>query len=148
MTPHTLSEIKARAEKATPGPWVPETGCSQCLDEDFDLWYGRGPLVKVVGFDAGKKAIAADAAFIAASRSDIPALLALCAELLEIADTLDDYVCHSVSATGRPCETERSLKYEDCNCGLREIEERASKFTTPEWREAANALRPPQEPPR
>lgn len=40
MTPEQLAEIKARAEKATPGPW-------ECGDDGWPLWWpeeGRGAL--------------------------------------------------------------------------------------------------------
>jgi hypothetical protein len=83
LSPERLAEIAARVEAATPGPWI----------ECDDPWNGK-PLLyagdrahmyenQVIGMtdyepdtERGYIASDADATFIAASRTDIPALLA------------------------------------------------------------------------
>lgn len=76
LTPARLSEIRARAEAATPGPWdaedLPMTEVEPCPRHD-DGNYG----IQFCGCktDAQKESIAEDAAFIAAARQDVPDLL-------------------------------------------------------------------------
>lgn len=82
MTDEELAEIEARAAKATPGPWVVAP---------WDGDEGNVRLTVTVGPDAGGWMVAdgdwhgpgdaphdreANAAFMAAARADVPALLA------------------------------------------------------------------------
>lgn len=73
MTALDLDGIKARAEAATPGPWVninDSTVEADCGDEDCRWWDVEGYHTHTVHVRGS------NAAFIAAARSDIPALVA------------------------------------------------------------------------
>lgn len=78
MTPERLADIRARAENATPGPWGwPHTNA---LAGNFaDGFDSEWTLIAAI-HDAGPVS-PADAAFVAASRTDIPDLLARVGEL-------------------------------------------------------------------
>ncbi len=80
LTADELGTIRARAEAATPGPWVLWDAVAL---EDGNAQTGRiGPLHSAEGLrasrppDYGIESTIADAELIAAARSDIPALLA------------------------------------------------------------------------
>ena len=78
-----LEQIKRRAEKATAGPWAVEGG--QVMNET------RGYAVCLIGDYAAGANDEADAAFIAAARSDVPALVARVEELeAALRDLIDD----------------------------------------------------------
>jgi hypothetical protein len=69
-----IAEIRARVEKATPGPWEPvPDGCAACTETEWDV----DPLE--IGCH-GMFAHFIDADFIAHAREDIPYLLSLLAE--------------------------------------------------------------------
>lgn len=53
--------------KLSPASWKPDIGASQCPDEDFDLWFARGPMRKLPY--SRREEVAADAAFIALARN-------------------------------------------------------------------------------
>ena len=84
LTDDEADAIRRRCEAAggREGGWKGETGALSCPDEDYDLWYARGPLVKVAGYAAGKAAVTAQAEFIGAAPADIRRLLAERAALL------------------------------------------------------------------
>lgn len=112
MTPHALSEIKARADEIA--------SCRRIIDNENDN-YTDVARARDREWKA-KDQIAAD----------IPALLALVAELLDAVYTMRDV-----------------LSADNWSCDPRDVASSASSpYDTPEWREAAKALRPPQEPPR
>lgn len=75
-----LAEIRARAEAATEGPWEDVV---DDLNEDVDVWHDREYRLWIANtgnlFTASEelaRQTLADAEFIAASRTDLPALLA------------------------------------------------------------------------
>jgi len=116
MTREQLAAIEARAAQATPGPWVVEK-------DDHEAWEvvgGVRPVAPYMEFADARRA-GTDAAFIAASRTDVPALVAaLRAERAEAAGlrdalgrllTLHDGPCRldhegfcQGHGLGRPCE--------------------------------------------
>lgn len=69
MTPDELQAIKARAEKATPGPW--DTFGYDETPLRFYTWRVRGPDHFNLALDLSK----GDAEFIAVTRTDVPALV-------------------------------------------------------------------------
>ena len=73
--PADLEAIEARASAATPGPWTsPWIGDSTCRDA---ILGGGGEVVGVTWRDGWHLAVTqADAEFIAAARTDVPALVA------------------------------------------------------------------------
>lgn len=82
LTAEQLAAIRARAEAATPGPWSAHHR-SYGLTADHDEFGGLG--LEIEGppeaFLRGQFARGTDAQFIAASRTDTPALLAHIEEL-------------------------------------------------------------------
>lgn len=95
ITQDYLDGLKRLDAEATPiADWSADTGCLQCFDEDYDLWYARGPLLKVVGYEAGMARVAGDRQFIKAARTAIPRLVAeierLRGRLREAAKLLED----------------------------------------------------------
>jgi len=83
MDPKRLEEIKARVEKATPGPWRVVTDGEMPFDgQEGALAYmgddgGDGPAVHVSCSNAVEaRDVVDDAAFVAAARQDIPDILA------------------------------------------------------------------------
>jgi len=70
LTDTDLDEIEARADKATKGPWEQSVGVYYDPDGDDDCWFGRGPTI----IPMSRAEADADASFIAASRTDVPAL--------------------------------------------------------------------------
>jgi len=78
MDEKQLRAIQARCGAATPGPWVASYNYSNVVE--FDLYssvkmFSCGPTLQGSWDAIGPQAIA-DAAFIAAARQDVPALLA------------------------------------------------------------------------
>ena len=72
LSPERLAEIAARVEAATAGPWTndsTEVHAESNRGKDGMAWASSGTGI-------GEMAIKADAAFVAASRDDVPALLA------------------------------------------------------------------------
>lgn len=107
-----FAEIRARAEAATEGPW--------CTDDweiyqgaeympGLSRWVGETCRGHVDGFPQDR----ADAAFIAAARSDVPALLAevdrLRAERHSTNEALDDAVKAIAEKGARVAELEQQL---------------------------------------
>lgn len=74
LTDEQLAAIRERADKATPGPWTSEheswAGPNAVLSTTFN-----GHAVAVCGEEAQPYPASVDAAFIAAARQDVPALL-------------------------------------------------------------------------
>lgn len=74
-----LAAIRARAEKATPGPWNHGGSASDATNGYTDEWVWEGTGHPIGDPDAPDTRIcsasAADASFIAHARTDIPALL-------------------------------------------------------------------------
>ncbi len=78
MTEEELSAIEARVEKATPGPWEGRDGC--VVAPEYIVTEGVFEVV-----DSFRSGFEHNAAFIAASRQDVPAL---CAELRRVREFL------------------------------------------------------------
>jgi len=86
MTQEELDAIKARCEAATAGPWhwsgdypsdAPCPHGTDWTDHGPDLTSSTDPVITSSGYDASSLDVSdADAEFIAAARSDVPALLA------------------------------------------------------------------------
>jgi hypothetical protein len=73
LSPDQLAEIAARAEAATPGPWRADSSEIYQGDDEYKpdpAWIGE--TCRADDFEGSR----ADAAFIAAARTDVPALLA------------------------------------------------------------------------
>lgn len=96
-----LAAIRAREQAATPGPWThrPQTWPADahsgaCILHDVVAPFGTGPalisiaLCRAVGVGMDRRG--ADAAFIAAARSDVPDLLAEIERLRTTAAALYD----------------------------------------------------------
>ena len=121
-----LEDIKAREQAATPGPWVagypdgrsPETVFMQPVFEsetweDREVnWYGYGTEGTI--FDEGGHT-AADAAFIAHAREDVPALLAVAEAAGRL---LDDQYCPATSGgtEGKWCLNHDAPMVDDLKC--------------------------------
>jgi len=126
MTPPTplsaaeLAEIAERAEKATKAPWHTFETCIGYVDtetpegepdeEEVYGWFVTGP-TEIHGDNFGEEVTfwnEADSTFVAAARSDIPALLAHAAALAEenatltqhLAQTIDNYSA-AIDAVGK-----------------------------------------------
>ena len=121
-----LDEIEAEAAQATPGPWVVDYGGSlghikSLANEDgrstptvakYDVWHYRNMLNEVVeNFGRTFEQQVSDGAFIAASRQNVPALVAKCREL---AGLVRECIAHRESVM------DFGEQYAEC----REIEER------------------------
>ena len=117
-----LAEIRARAEAATEGPWEDVV---DDLNEDVDVWHDREYRLWIANtgelFTASEqraRQILADAEFIAASRTDLPALLAAVEAVRELHTPIErrdgpvcDHCLHSprVGAYPYPCPTVQAL---------------------------------------
>lgn len=80
-----LAQIKAEADAATPGPWVGDDGSNEVFtiaDEAV------GGLIAEVNWDhqTGAHHPDADAAFIASSRTTVPALVGALKAVIDLAD--------------------------------------------------------------
>ena len=77
LSDERIAEMRTREQAATPGPWYPRHRATDCTPDD-DERSGLG--LEVDGppeaMLRGQFARAADAAFIAAARADVPDLLA------------------------------------------------------------------------
>lgn len=84
MTPEELAEIRARAEAATPGPWVVESGNWT----GGEPWHQYRPAVPVKGRMFGGEPLTTeeDAEFCAHARTDVPRLLAAYEEATRTAE--------------------------------------------------------------
>lgn len=102
MTNEELEAIKKRAEAATPGPWdaSEDSDRSYKLDAPKDAQYwvtiASGNTLVVSWWqqyadDSGTVLKLADAAFIAAARTDVPRLLA---EVERLRALVGDHECH------------------------------------------------------
>ena len=79
-----LAEIRARVEAATEGPW--EWAAHTTVDGDkWAVFHGESTSALAMNNDGW----APDAEFIAASRTDLPALLAAVEAVRELADRLE-----------------------------------------------------------
>lgn len=77
MTEARLAEIEARAEKATEGPWrAVHRGVGRSAEDDGDGFLGLEVLGPPDDCQRGQFSRSADARFIAASRTDVPDLVA------------------------------------------------------------------------
>lgn len=90
----SLAEIRARVEAATDGPWEWEGESDEEWPQGENSLIGRrgtnGLVLCAWGYDAyGITVDEADAEFIAASRTDLPALLAAVEAVRELADRLE-----------------------------------------------------------
>jgi hypothetical protein len=77
MTAEELAAIRGRAAATTPGRWTVhgEDNGAPCVLSDTGFWVARATL-QAAGPDGKTTATEANAAFIAAARQDVPALLA------------------------------------------------------------------------
>jgi hypothetical protein len=116
VTPEELAAIKARAEAATPGPW----GTNEFLYAPGEWSMAIAPVNGHGGWIGGGVAVAfphedghqaQDATFIAASREDVPALVA---EVERLRQALEDYGRHSEGCSGQYGSSYR------CRCGWRD----------------------------
>lgn len=104
MNEQKLKEIETRCNRATPGPWKPAVWCGF----NDPGWCGIGPVHENSdeseqdgpGCEAEAKA-SIDGEFIAASREDIPALIAALREawkerdqLRQLCDRMSAILCH------------------------------------------------------
>lgn len=99
LTDDELAEIRARADKATPGPWTPQSVCSnrsapggvepweskETAGLGFDIEGPPHPILDRYRFENGW-----DAVFIAHARDDVPRLLAEIKQLRQENDALYD----------------------------------------------------------
>lgn len=115
--PLDLAPIKARAEAATPGPWI--VSCRELMRE------GETLIAHMCGQDVlGKSPNAAcvgsyDQVFIAHARQDIPALIA------EVERLREDLLWYGVH---RPqCNVWTPFERLPCNCGWTELEAELKK---------------------
>ena len=79
LTPAELAEIRARCDAATPGPWQTEKGRVLTTEIGYLVAVAESvPASFYTAKPAGSlyERMAANAAFIAASRTDVPRLLA------------------------------------------------------------------------
>lgn len=86
MTPAQLDEIEARADAATPPPWTTDPDDSGFVYKPIQGQEGGGYVITCCS--AGEP----DAAFIAAARADVPALIADVRRLLDLRCTCDEDV--------------------------------------------------------
>lgn len=96
-----LAEIRARVEAATEGPWEDVV---DALNEDVDVYHDREYRLWIANtgniFTAsaqGARQILADAEFIAASRTDLPALLAAVEAVMELHPRKERLLCGAMS---------------------------------------------------
>ena len=96
-----LSEIRARAEAATPGPWVAER------EDDYE-WTVVGstyePDCRYVIADCGFDSPQSNATFIAHARADIPYLLAEVERLRAALGRIGIHATGCGMQFGHPCE--------------------------------------------
>jgi hypothetical protein len=74
-----IADAEARAEKATEGPWLSEGSCVK-FDPDRDVYQLGVVSPRIYGANF------ADAAFIAAARTDLPAALKLLRSALAVVE--------------------------------------------------------------
>ena len=77
MSALDLDAIQARADAATPGPWVSRT-CEPCAARDrldLTIW-GHGDREMIANWSEQDEFYSGDAEFIAHARTDVPALVA------------------------------------------------------------------------
>ena len=92
ITTTELAEIKARADLATPGPWVAETGGAS--PEGYDLVVhapGKFRFIAAGGDLMGAFREKVDAEFASSSRADVPRLVAEVERLNAIAEVAAGY---------------------------------------------------------
>lgn len=78
MNDAEIKRQRAVIAAATPGPWKPDVGVYQDLDGDDDLAFARGPMIhrkKGETYRGLTERGGADAAFLAAARTDWPRCL-------------------------------------------------------------------------
>lgn len=118
MSPAELEAVEKRAAAATPGPWRTEAtdwGAQVLPAKPRRVGYDR--VIGDLGWGEEEEQGRADAAFIAAARTDVPALVAALKEARWVLREVEDYAAHAVT-----CET--SLRRGECDCGLDEVRRR------------------------
>lgn len=111
MPPEQLAEIKARADRATPGPWHKVSDCphpSELCSGCSETWTG----VREAYAPGDSEREYENADFIAHARSDIPALIA----------ALEEAQADVQSLLGDCPELEQKSRIEQLEAALREIE--------------------------
>ena len=109
MTAERLAEIEARANAATPGPWWPEH--RGVMAEGVEIVDDCA----VAGWDAYPE----NQAFIAAARTDVPALVA---EVRRLTAALAAHARHTdaavdIPASGSPIMRALAATPQRCTCG-------------------------------
>jgi hypothetical protein len=110
ITPALLSDLRQKAEAATPGPWkvieTPRPDYSEDLRivpcDAYGNSRGDGPIGDVFG--GYKRPVAENAAHIAAASPAV--VLALVAEVERLRDRLDDLVCSGCDQQPKFCSCE------------------------------------------
>jgi hypothetical protein len=97
MTPEELAEIKARCEKATPGPWCwwGDRFSGRGIGQGDEYEFGIQVVVYLKGVSTDE-----NADFIAHSRTDIPALVA---EVERLRAALEQIIDHDNPSFARLC---------------------------------------------
>lgn len=106
MTPFEtkLAKIKDRAEAATPGPWFARVAPEFVTEQGYAS-YGHGPVVHQTPRDQPIERAQRDALFIAAARTDVPALIAALRRAIEQRDYyMSEY--HSTRKQEEKCDHE------------------------------------------
>lgn len=94
MTNEELQAIKARAEAATPGPWSKAWMWDYRVTGDGVFALGEGPTTYGATLAHAAPQAERDAAFIAAARADVPALVAEVERLRAIVDAAPEYAAY------------------------------------------------------
>ncbi len=112
LTPQERAEIRARADAATKGPWTLERDNCGLYACEPDIWRESRDYD-----DYGTHPNDSDAAFIAASRADIPRLLDDVDELEKEVERLQRYEpCTFDSSKVFPCSHRRDSSRHSCDC--------------------------------
>lgn len=145
MTNEEIQALAALADKATPGPWVEQTGCPWTVDAPGDntsvcIGPKRKKPVAVVAVDAayGKDHILeANAAFIAAAREALPAL---CTQVLELRER-NEQLADAVNMHAEAAQVLHTREHEALRTLTDAIWHAPIKQMTPEIIQAAEAAR-------
>ena len=107
-----LAEIRARVENATPGPWeaIPTADNAVVADDGDGYWTDVADRIETE----------ADAEFIAASRTDLPALLAAVEAVRELHQPVEvepsETICAGCSTLRGQGETARYFPFTEYPC--------------------------------
>lgn len=126
ITGERLKEIEARANAATPGPWIPDNDCHGVHDPVVWAREKYKHFVCNVGADAGpedpvRESVAfdmeiADMHFIAHARLDIPDLVTEVWALRELLDVQTRYIHAKERLYEHYSDHCRAVELSDCEC--------------------------------